>query len=330
MKIKGVKKAKPPSRELFKGFSLTFRISLGITLLITMLMAAVGFATFIRDRDAFMEETYSRGWSTVRTIQTLSSIQLKHQNYRVLNDVTTDLAGDNFIKEAAILNSEGYFVAHNNQDKLSRPEQGRKITELLGDRDRYSGYLTDSQGNTNALTFAAPIKEKDGILLGYVYLVVDILPVQIHLQETMKNILFNFILAALAGMILTRLIVLRSVHRPVQSLVKVTEKVSTGDFSQQVKINTKDELGRLAQAFNTMSDQLGVLFDSIRSTVNAMGHTSNLIIERSKQSDEEEMYSETRQREMMKEINSAAKKLTRMSDKLNSLALQFKTESTDK
>ncbi len=330
MKIKKNNKTRPPKKPLFTGFSLTFRLSLGITLLITFLMAAVGFATFMRDRSAFMEETYSRGWSTVSSVQTLAALPLKHENYRLLNELTENLAQDPFINQAAILDATGNFVAHNNPQILSRPEEGQSIKEALSGKEKHANYVIGSDGTATALSFSAPIKDDNNKVSGFVNLTVDLSWVQAHLQETIRNILFNFVLAVIAGMILTRLIILRSVHRPVQTLVKATEKVSTGDFSEQVQITTRDELGRLGNAFNTMNEQLGVLFLSLRNTVSEMGHASSLIVQRSEQSqDQEQEVDETRQREIMKEINSSARRLTRMSDKLNSLALQFKTENTD-
>lgn len=328
MKFKKNKKAVPPQKKPFKGFSLTFRLSLGITLLITLLMAAVGFATFMQDRDAFMKEIYSRGWSTVGVVQTLATIPLKHNNYRLLNELTSKLARDPFINEAAILDSSGKFVAHNNQEKLSKPETGQSIAKNLSGKDKHTGFLTGDQGTTTAITFSGPVKDETEQILGYVYIAADISRIQAHLQETVRNILFNFVLASIAGMLLTRLIILRSVHRPVQSLVRITERVSTGDFSEKVDVPTRDELGRLGQAFNTMNYHLKILFDSIRSTVSDMGQTSSLIVQRSQQAQNQGHEDNgLRQKEMLIEINSAARRLTRMSDKLNSLVLQFKTET---
>lgn len=326
MKLKIHKKGIPAHRGPLRGFSLTFRLSLGITLLIIFLMAAVGFATFMRDRNALMEEIYSRGRSTMGTVQTLATVPLKHQNYRLLNELVNKLAQDPLINEAAILDSSGKFIAHNNTEKLSEPEQGEKIKEAFSGKDMHTGYLTNNEGMATALTFTAPIKDESQQILGYVYLALDLSWIRAHLEEIVKNILFNLVLATTAGMLLTRLIILRSVHRPVQSLVEATEKVSTGDFSAKIPVTTRDELGRLAQAFNTMTDQLGVLFQSIRSTVSDMKYTSNLIVQRSEQSRGKE---QENGEEIMKEINSAARRLARMSDKLNSLALQFKTESTN-
>ena len=59
------------------------------------------------------------------------------------------------------------------------------------------------------------------------------------------------------------LLVARAVLAPVQRLTRAAEDVSqTGDLSQRIEVDGKDELSRLASTFNTM---LGALEDSARS-----------------------------------------------------------------
>jgi signal transduction histidine kinase len=48
----------------------------------------------------------------------------------------------------------------------------------------------------------------------------------------------------------------RRITKPLKRLVEGTVKISKGDFSQEIKIDTQDEVGNLAQSFNEMSHQL--------------------------------------------------------------------------
>ncbi|MFQ5419442.1 MAG: sensor histidine kinase [Anaerolineae bacterium] len=57
--------------------------------------------------------------------------------------------------------------------------------------------------------------------------------------------------AVLIGIFMARMLV-----RPLAELAAAAQKMSGGDLAQQVPVRTEDELGRLAQAFNEMSDQL--------------------------------------------------------------------------
>ncbi len=51
------------------------------------------------------------------------------------------------------------------------------------------------------------------------------------------------------------------VVKPVKYLVKVTDKVASGDLSHKVEINSKDEIGMLASRFNQMTTSLKQLID---------------------------------------------------------------------
>ncbi len=51
----------------------------------------------------------------------------------------------------------------------------------------------------------------------------------------------------------------RRIAQPVKALSDQAEKIAGGDFQQRVNIGSRDEIGRLADSFNFMADQLGVL-----------------------------------------------------------------------
>lgn len=59
------------------------------------------------------------------------------------------------------------------------------------------------------------------------------------------------LLALLLGIFLSR-----TLTRPLRELTAAAHAISQGDLSQQVSVRSRDELGELAQAFNTMSTEL--------------------------------------------------------------------------
>jgi signal transduction histidine kinase len=63
-------------------------------------------------------------------------------------------------------------------------------------------------------------------------------------------------LVALAGAILLTFFLSRRILAPVKALTAAAKRVGRGVFSQRVKTKDKGELGELAQAFNSMSDDL--------------------------------------------------------------------------
>jgi signal transduction histidine kinase/DNA-binding NarL/FixJ family response regulator/HAMP domain-containing protein len=58
-------------------------------------------------------------------------------------------------------------------------------------------------------------------------------------------------------------------NRPLGALMKGVQLISAGDLSHSVKVGSRDEVGQLAAAFNSMADQLRDLIDSLEQRVAA-------------------------------------------------------------
>ena len=331
LKRKPAADASRTGRGLFSGFSLTFRLSLGITLLIMMLLGAVGFSSYLRDRDVFMKEAVSRGWTTVHAVQTFAGEHLALGHDDQLHKLIATLEKDPLISRAVILDRQGTIIVTNTPDLAGKKVNDPNVKAALETGSQHMGYLRNNQGQEYAVTFTAPLQDLAAESRGYFYLALDLGWVNAHLNDALNNILFNFVLASLAGLALTRLIIIRAVQRPVQAMVETTEKVSVGDFTGKLPVNSRDELGRLAQAFNDMNRHLGILFKLIQNTVADLNHTSATIVKHAQliQDGDGKEGDQRHREEVLQEINSSARKLVRISDKLDSLVLQFKVETED-
>lgn len=89
-----------------------------------------------------------------------------------------------------------------------------------------------------------------------------------------KNILFLslgiFVMVVIVAIGLTRFLT-----TPIVQLTEVAQRVSAGDLEAQVPLTSKDEIGQLARAFNTMTSQLRQSFSSLEDQIEA--RTSELI-----------------------------------------------------
>lgn len=64
----------------------------------------------------------------------------------------------------------------------------------------------------------------------------------------------------------------RSITRPLKLMAAATKSYAKGDFSPRIDISGNDEIGQLANAFNTMANSLAQLEDSRRSFVANVSH----------------------------------------------------------
>ncbi|MCP4536745.1 MAG: HAMP domain-containing protein [Chloroflexi bacterium] len=78
----------------------------------------------------------------------------------------------------------------------------------------------------------------------------------VHASPVSRLSLTLIIVAALLGVLSIGTMVARHITRPVLAIAHASRNVAQGDLSQQVEVNTRDEVGDLADAFNAMVGQL--------------------------------------------------------------------------
>ncbi len=84
------------------------------------------------------------------------------------------------------------------------------------------------------------------------------------------NTLYVIVGAIIIGLILAvglSFLVARRIVRPIKSLAATARTISAGDLSQRVEIVSQDEVGGLAQDFNSMTSQLQGLVDSLEQQI---------------------------------------------------------------
>ncbi len=80
-------------------------------------------------------------------------------------------------------------------------------------------------------------------------------PEENFLNSVNSSMLQAVIVAGFVALLLT-LILSNTILKPIRALTLATSRMEQGDLSQRVKIKTKDEIGGLAHAFNTMAESL--------------------------------------------------------------------------
>jgi two-component system phosphate regulon sensor histidine kinase PhoR len=131
------------------------------------------------------------------------------------------------------------------------------------------------QGKTGiSIRFSATVKEdmlyvglplqKEGKILG-------VLRVSLFLKDINRLLSsLKIKIIRLAGMLsvfllLVALFFSRSISKPIQELIRASQKVASGDFNFKVFLKNKDELRDLAQSFNAMTLKLKTLFQGLEN-----------------------------------------------------------------
>jgi methyl-accepting chemotaxis protein len=96
-----------------------------------------------------------------------------------------------------------------------------------------------------------PLHDSSGKAIATTGVKFDMSPIQSQMEKTSTNktqiALVVTFLATIATFILANTII-----KPIKQLKDVADKVSMGDLQQEIKINSNDEIGELAQSFQRM------------------------------------------------------------------------------
>lgn len=84
-------------------------------------------------------------------------------------------------------------------------------------------------------------------------------------EKSMFNLLTRLNLFVSALLAVVMLIVSKIIVKPINKLIKSTQKISQGNFSERVKVDTHDEVGMLAENFNNMAEVIEEKINDLKS-----------------------------------------------------------------
>jgi sigma-B regulation protein RsbU (phosphoserine phosphatase) len=177
---------------------------------------------------------------------------------------------------AFILDAYGRYLAHpdreTNSNALEDAVQGDYKELLESMMSHASGVREASIDGTDYYVAYAPLMtgwsigiaiESDEVL-SVAYRMKDFIDGQSltateQISEMLSGVIFNFFVLLFIIILVVAAVsflVSRSITRPVMKLAAGVKEVATGNFDSKIDINTKDEIGMLAECFNNMTDDL--------------------------------------------------------------------------
>ena len=240
--------------------SIHFKIALVFALLLLIAFQIVG-AVFIQrlksdNLKTFKQRVELSSYVDNSLAQNLSSSDTQKTNAKI-RTILEDVNNSN-ITDVQVVDAKGNIRGDNDVDKRSLVGQrttdsdikqvlynGRTYSKMTYDRSDNKRYyisitpLFSSTGNTNAVVGAVYIRAS----LESVY-------------DSLNNVTAIFATAALIATViglLLAIILSSAITRPIDEMKKQTARIAKGDYSGQVHVYGKDELGQLAEAVNNLS-----------------------------------------------------------------------------
>ncbi|MGL1864191.1 MAG: methyl-accepting chemotaxis protein [Pseudodesulfovibrio sp.] len=234
-----------------KRIGIQIRISAALALVVTLVLGAYGIYDYYSQKSTLMNAVEVKA---VRVAERVAQGMVTP-----LWDFDQDLAKISLLSEISDEEVDGILVAEKDDTTifmgLGRDIEGKPVeVKVLNDADIILQQRDVMKGE----------KEK----LGLVTVTVSLNKVNLKLKSIVWGILIQVISMNAIIIILLSIIINRTLVRPIHDLITLASKIGEGDLTSTIQIESKDEIGDLADAFRSMQANLTRIVKDVQSVSN--------------------------------------------------------------
>lgn len=230
------------------------RLSVAISLIICATVLIIGYFVLKRQAENLYAQTVKTGMVSLNYFTGNAKIPLIKDDMLRLNSLIKEAAKVDGMLYAFILDKDRTVQAHTNFDLI-----GKKYKPFLKvKKSSQDGLVTQNvysvPGRREILDLSTPVTFKEKVL-GEVHVGVSLDFIGQQVSRERRFIVVTGLLMVLVGVGLAVLLSL-TFSRPIASLVKATRELGRGNYTYEVDMDRSDELGVLADSFNSMANEL--------------------------------------------------------------------------
>lgn len=246
--------------------SVQFKLVIMYLLLIIVAMQVIG-AYFVRELEGQLEKNFQDSITNSITLLDYNAreeiIKNSDNSVKLQNDIRELLvdysrASSNLI-EVRIVDDKGKILGTsnlNNQGIVGQKSNDPlvKRTLSLGTTSEDKIYKDESNKNNRVWVNVSSIKNK-GQVIGAIYLVADIESVYKQVDD-ITNIFITGTLIAMINTAVLGILLSRTITKPIIEMKRQAYAMARGNYSRKVKVYGVDEIGELADSFNTLTKRV--------------------------------------------------------------------------
>jgi signal transduction histidine kinase len=230
--------------------------------LVSLLVALVGFLFLIRDREvnAARERIGQLVDPVALSVESLAEQGATEQDIARYLDERAQTLQVRFLlldSNSAILQDSGRQLAGQTLD-MSKQSNMR----LSGGQNGFAFVTQEVNGTRQVLFQPSPFVPLQLLTVPNIvptrYQILMLVPEQ-NLSSVWRELAQRTLVAAAAGLLLTvalSALISRSIVRPLARMTQASEEMARGHYQQRIESTRRDEVGRLAAAFNAMAAQV--------------------------------------------------------------------------
>ncbi len=184
-------------------------------------------------------------------------VEIRIYNKRGVIMVSTDRALEGTVVNAS---AEACIVCHDSTKPLARPLESvpseSRFREYLGPQGYRLVGLINPIRNEPACSNAPGCHAADQTVLGVLDVRLSLQKVDADIAEARRQLIQYAVFGTIVVMLTSGIFLFVTVHRPVKKLREGTRQISSGHLNYRIPLDSKDEMGALAGAFNEMTQSL--------------------------------------------------------------------------
>ncbi|WP_407372126.1 cell wall metabolism sensor histidine kinase WalK [Carnobacterium sp.] len=243
--------------------SIDFKIIFVFIILLLVALELIG-TYFVRQLETqlvtnFQEEKRLQVGFLDNTIQPILFDDETAEDSTEIERLIEDFSG-NGILEVQIIDAQHYLLGTSDstqQNSVGSKTNDKDVQQALLLGNTVTSQYRDQTTNDRIWKLVSPIIASDGSneILGVIALTTNIESVYEQISE-ITLIFLNSSLIAVALTVILALFISRAITKPITEMTQQTIQMADGDYSGQVKVYSKDELGILSMAINDLSTKV--------------------------------------------------------------------------
>ena len=234
--------------------SLRAKLLWGSVLVVVLVMSAVFAVVEHRQRAAIIDQVEERGEALARSVAAMASGHLLLYNFTGLEQGVARVAREADVVYAIVLDAEHLVAAHSHRPDMVGQALSGDVARLATEAVRPLVQDTRSAEEAGLYDFSVPVIV-DNRRWGTARVGLSQRRMESEIRQTRLELGVLTVITIVVGGVAAALVA-RQIARPVQRLADGVAAISRGELNQRIEPTTRDEIGRLAVAFNHMAAQL--------------------------------------------------------------------------
>ncbi|MFC6169479.1 cell wall metabolism sensor histidine kinase WalK [Loigolactobacillus jiayinensis] len=238
--------------------SINFKIAIVFILLLMITLEIIG-AYFVKQLEEQNIETFKQQVQTPVYVDNQLSSQLLKSDTAAANKAIANILTDlNNSADIRVVDSKGTVRGTsdlNDQRVIGQKTADNNIKSVLYNNRSYETLSYDEKNHASYYVSVVPLvnpNSDSSSIVGVIYVRANMQSV----YRNINNITLIFLTASLVAALFSSIIAVvisRAITRPIDEMKKQAIRMARGDYSGQVRIYGRDELGQLAVAVNNLS-----------------------------------------------------------------------------